>query len=217
MRGAWPRKPFSGQRLDSGGAWSRRRAGDPSDPLVTGPLVIDPGFAKDLSMIHVERRPPGEMTRSVVVLLLAWLAVGVLAGVRLHRAGGTFGEQIPLLTSIAVNLINAAPWLMAAIIAAWAARRWPFTRDAWLPSLTWHLALGMGVVVLQQLLLAAMRATLLPPGLRPWDTWRQMGLDLVRWGPVALGVYAILLFGAILWARRATPHSTFQRPSGEDS
>ena len=181
------------------------------------PLVIISSFAKDLSMTHVERRPPGEVIRSIIALLLAWLAVGVLAGVRLHQAGGTFGEQIPLVTSIAVNLVNAAPWLMAAIIATWAARRWPFTRGTWLPSLTWHLALGMGVVVLQQLLLVALRATLLPPGLRPWNTWRQMGLDLVRWGPVALAVYAILLTGAVMWTRRATPRPTPQRSAGEDS
>lgn len=186
-------------------------------PLAIPLLVIPLGFTKDLSMTLVEHRRHGDGARSVIAMLVAWLAAGVLAGVRLHRAGGTFGEQIPLITSIVVNLINAAPWLMAAMIAAWAARRWPFARGTRLPSLTWHLAIGIGVVVLQQLLLAALRATLVPPGLRPLDPWRQMGLDLVRWGPVALGVYAILLLGAILWVGRATPQTLHERPAGEDA
>ena len=137
--------------------------------------------------------------RGPLLLILAWLLAGVVAGVRLHLRGGVFGEAVPLALSVWAQLVNGAPWLMAGGVAWWAAGRWPVHRDEVLRPLTLHAWLGLAVVVLQQGVLALLRATLLPPGLGPLDPWAALPAELVVRGPAALAVYAVLVAGALIW------------------
>lgn len=139
--------------------------------------------------------------RSSTLLLLAWLAAGLVAGARLHLRGGVFGEAVPLLPSIGAQLVAGVPWVVAAAVAWWAAGRWPVTLRDVLRPVTFHAGIGLGVVVGQQILLAALRDAFLPPGLRPLDPWAALPGDLTFRAPPALAVYAVLVGAALFWRR----------------
>jgi hypothetical protein len=138
-------------------------------------------------------------SRGVLFLVLAWLAAGVVAGVRLHLEGGVFGEAVGLAPSVATQLVNGLPWVVAALAAWWAAGSWPVTGDDILRPVTLHAWLGLAVVVIQQLMLAALRATVVPPGLRPLDPWAALPGELTSRAPPALLVYAVLVAAALVW------------------
>lgn len=133
-------------------------------------------------------------------LLAAWLCAGVASGIRLHQRGGVFGEAVPLADSVVASLLNALPWLAAAGVAWVMAGRLPLRRGALLAHLTLHLAAGFGVVAGQQVAMAVLRSTVIPGEFSPVDPWGQLPLDLVRWGPAALGVYCVLV-GVSAWMR----------------
>lgn len=135
-------------------------------------------------------------------LLGAWLVAGGVAGLRLHRAGGVFGEAVPLGDSVVASLVNGTPWLVSAGVAWFAAGRWPLRRGEILPAMTAHAAVGLVTVASQLVALAALRTWVLPAELTPPDPWGQLPLDLIRWGPVALGVYVVLT-GVMLAMRSA--------------
>ncbi|MBT8338237.1 MAG: hypothetical protein KJO11_16740 [Gemmatimonadetes bacterium] len=146
--------------------------------------------------------------RGIVALLAVWLVIGVGTGLRLHRAGGVFGEAVPLGGSIVAQLAAGVPWLIAAVVAWWAAGRWPVRRDEVLRPFTIQAWIGLGVVVGQQVALAALRATVVAPGLRPFDPWGAMVGEGVTRGPAALAVYGVIAVVAGV-LRRSDP-----RPQG---
>jgi hypothetical protein len=130
--------------------------------------------------------------RGVAIVLVAWLTAGIGTGTRLHRTGGVFGEAVPLGDSIVAQLAAGVPWLLAVAIAWWAAGRWPLRRDDVLRPFTIQAWVGLGVVAAQQVVLAALRATVVAPGLRPFDPWRAMVGEGVTRGPAALAVYGVI-------------------------
>ena len=142
--------------------------------------------------------------RGVAALLGTWLVVGLGTGVRLHRAGGVFGEAVPLGASIVAQLAAGVPWLLAAAVAWWAAGRWPVHRNDVLRPFTVQAWIGLGVVAAQQVVLAALRATVVAPVLRPFDPWGAMVGEGVTRGPAALAVYGgIAIAAGVL--RRSVP------------
>ncbi|NNK64787.1 MAG: hypothetical protein HKO98_16420, partial [Gemmatimonadetes bacterium] len=56
--------------------------------------------------------------------------------------------------------------------------------------------LGLVVIVGQQVVLAALRATVVAPGLRPLDPWGAIMEEGVTRGPAALAVYGVIAFVA---------------------
>lgn len=138
------------------------------------------------------------------VLAMAWLLAGVVAGVRLHLSGGVFGEAVPLGASVGTRLLEGLPWVGAAMVAWWAAGRWPLTRGDVLRAVTIHAWLGLAVVAAMQVVLAALRAGFVPPGLRPFDPWGALPAELTGRAPPALLVYGTLVAAALVW-RRSPP------------
>lgn len=138
--------------------------------------------------------------RPILWFLTAWLLAGAAAGVRLHLNGGVFGEAVPLSTSVAGSLLNALPWLGAGIVAWVMSGRRPLVGDRLLPDATVQAAVAFAVVVGQHVVLAALQSTVIPGELTPPDPWRRLPMELVRRGPAALGVYAVILAG-MLWLR----------------
>lgn len=149
---------------------------------------------------HARRAAAPLSPAALAWLAAGWLLAGVTAGVRLHLAGGVFGERVPLGDSVVASLVNGAPWLFAAVVAWAAAAVLPVRRHDLLRPMTVHVAVGFAVVAGQQVLLMALRIWILPAELAPPDPVGQLVPDLVRWGPVALGVYAVLV-GLTLWMR----------------
>jgi hypothetical protein len=156
-----------------------------------------------------EKRPldhptPGSAARSwwrpLMWISVAWILAGTAAGVRLHVDGGVFGEAVALGPSVAGALLRALPWWGAALVAWWLSGRRPLPRGDLLPALTLHLAAGFAVVVGQQVALAALQSTLIPAELTPPDPWSRLQLELVRRGPMALGLYLVILAG-MMWIR----------------
>ncbi len=136
--------------------------------------------------------------RALVGLMIAWILTGLVAGWRLHQLGGIFGEAVPLGASITTQLVRAFPWLLAALVAWVATGWWPIGRDEILRPITLHAALGLVVVFAQAVLLAALNATLVPPGLRPLDPWANLPEDLTLRAPPSLVVYAVLVVVAVV-------------------
>lgn len=137
--------------------------------------------------------------RVAIALVVTWLGAGVVAGFRLHSSGGVFGDAVGVGASIAARLVDGLPWLGAVAVAAWAAGRWPVSRTDVLRPVTIHAWIGLGVVAAMQIVLAALRSTLVPPGLRPFDPWGALPAELTGRGPPALAVYAILVMAALAW------------------
>ncbi|MEQ9569538.1 MAG: hypothetical protein RLN75_05065 [Longimicrobiales bacterium] len=146
-------------------------------------------------------RPSSSTTafRAGTALAVAWLVAGVVAGIRLHLEGGVFGEAVPLGASVGTRLIEGLPWVGAALAAWWAIGRWPLSRREILRPVTFHAWFGLGVVVSMQVVLAALRAAFVTPGLRPFDPWGALPAELTRRTPPALAVYAILVATAVIW------------------
>lgn len=164
--------------------------------------------------VHISRSRP---FAPVVGLVAAWLLAGSLAGLRLHLDGGVFGERLALSTSLRASLGHAAPWLLAVWVAVTAARRWPLRGEQRLRDLTMHAAVALSVVVLLHLLVAVLRASVLPAAVTPVDPWAQFPLDLIRQGPVTLGVYGMLVVAAFVWRSSEGSGSSEGSESSEGS
>ena len=151
--------------------------------------------------------------RGWAVLLVAWVAVGFGTGVRLHLSGGVFGEPVPLLDSLVAQLAAGLPWVFAVTVAVWAGRRWPLLREGdLLRAVTIQAWIGMGVVALQQVLLAGLRSTVVAPGLRPFQPWDALVGELVTRGPAALAVYAVIVV-AVALSRLDSPGGSQEVPA----
>jgi hypothetical protein len=149
-------------------------------------------------------------------LVAIWAGAAFVAGARTHARGGVFGEAVGLVDAITAQLLYAAPWVVAAAVAWWAAGRWPVGRHDILRPLAVHGWIGLGVVAGQQVLATAV-STLLPIGLRPLDPWGRLPEHLTYRGPVALIVYLVLVASCVVIRKGRGPSQEAPAAGSDES
>ncbi len=87
-----------------------------------------------------------------LILLAAATALGLAVAVQMHFSALRLGHEITWATSLKIWLPDYYLWAALAPAIVWLGRRYPVRRDGWARRVPLHLALGLGITLLELLL-----------------------------------------------------------------